>query len=245
MCTLSRLAEDIIIYSNPLFGFITLHDRYSTGVQPDATEERNADPMELVRGKAGRLIGHLSGLLTTLKGLPSTYNKDLQEDKESLFDTIDTVRKLLPVMTAIIRTLQINPDKMRAALTEELLATDLADYLVKKGMPFRQAHHIVGQVVQLAQQQEVALSQVSLLDLRQLSDLFDDDVQTVFDFDARCRPAGRPQAVPHQPLWKSKSNQRRHGWNHASRASLCNCNSLWLLICMNFCQSSGKSNSVS
>ena len=129
---LSRLAEDVVIYSNPLFGYITLNDRYSTGssIMP---QKRNADPMELARGKAGRLIGNLTGLLATLKGLPSAYNKDLQEDKEALFDSVDNLKLLLPVVTAIIRTLKLNPDKMRAALDPDMLATDLADYLVKRG----------------------------------------------------------------------------------------------------------------
>ncbi len=129
---LSKLAEDIILYSNPAFGFITLNDRYSTGssLMP---QKRNPDPMELARGKAGRLIGNLTGFLTTLKGLPSTYNKDLQEDKEALFDSVDTLKLILPVVTAIIRTLKLNPDKMRAALDPDMLATDLADYLVAKG----------------------------------------------------------------------------------------------------------------
>jgi argininosuccinate lyase len=180
---LSRFAEDVIIFSNPLFGYITLNDRYSTGssLMP---QKRNADPMELTRGKAGRLIGHLTGLMTTLKGLPSGYNKDLQEDKEALFDAVDNVHKLLPVITAIVRTLQINTEKMRAALGEELLATDVADYLVKKGMPFRQAHHVVGQVVQIAAEQNTLLSQVPLDALRELSNLFAEDVASVFDFDA-------------------------------------------------------------
>jgi len=179
---LSRLAEDVILYSNPNFGYITLDDRYSTGssLMP---QKRNADPMELARGKAGRLIGNLTGFLATLKGLPSTYNKDLQEDKEALFDSVDTLTLILPVVTAIIRTLKVNPDKMRAALTEDMLATDLADYLVHKGMPFRQAHHIVGQVVRLAAEAHVNLSQVELPKLRELSDLFSEDVAAVFDFD--------------------------------------------------------------
>lgn len=183
LCTthLSRLAEDIIIYSNPLFGYITLNDRYSTGssLMP---QKRNADPMELTRGKAGRIIGQLTGLLTTLKGLPSTYNKDLQEDKEALFDAIDTMHKLLPVITAIIATLKLNPSKMQAALSEELLATDLADYLVDKGVPFREAHHFVGQVVQYGQDNEVNLSQIPLAKLQNISDKFDEDVADVFDF---------------------------------------------------------------
>ena len=180
---LSRLAEDIIIYSNPNFGYITLNDRYSTGssIMP---QKRNADPMELTRGKTGRLIGNLTGLLSTLKGLPSTYNKDLQEDKEAIMDSIDSVNLLLPVIVAIIRTLKLNPGKMRAALTEDMLATDLAEYLVRKGLPFRQAHHIVGQAVQHAAQQGGGLSRLSAETLKGLSDLFTDDVKTVFDFDA-------------------------------------------------------------
>lgn len=178
---LSRLAEDIIFYSNPLFGYITLNDRYSTGssLMP---QKRNADPMELARGKAGRLIGHLSGLMTTLKGLPSGYNKDLQEDKEALFDAVDTMKKLLPVYTAVIHTLQLNPDKMQAALTEEMLATDVADYLVRKGMPFREAHHVVGEMVQLAAEQNVSLSNLPLEQLKSLSELFNTDISDVFDF---------------------------------------------------------------
>jgi argininosuccinate lyase len=180
---LSRLAEDIIIYSNPLFGYITLNDRYSTGssLMP---QKRNADPMELTRGKAGRLIGNLVAFLTTLKGLPSTYNKDLQEDKERLFDAVDTIKLLLPVVTAIITTLKLNPDRLRAALNEDLLATDLADYLVHKGLPFREAHHVVGQAVRLANEQSIRLSAIPLDAYQQLSPLFTDDVINTFDFEA-------------------------------------------------------------
>ena len=178
---LSRLAEDILIYSNPSFGFITLDDRYSTGssLMP---QKRNADPMELMRGKAGRLIGNLTGFMTTLKGLPSGYNKDLQEDKEALFDSCDTMHQLLPVMTAIVASLQVNADEMAASLTEELLATDLADYLVRKGVPFRQAHHIVGEVVHLASEDQTNLSGLALSSLQAISQHFDDDVADVFDF---------------------------------------------------------------
>lgn len=180
-CHLSRLAEDILVFSNPSFGFITLDDRYSTGssLMP---QKRNADPMELTRGKAGRLVGNLTGFLTTLKGLPSGYNKDLQEDKESLFDSCDTMRQLLPVITAIVASLQVNADKTKAALTEELLATDLADYLVRRGMPFRQAHHIVGEVTRLASKRRSELSALGLPDLQAISPLFGDDVAEVFDF---------------------------------------------------------------
>lgn len=199
---LSRLAEDVIIYSNPSFGYITLHDRYSTGssLMP---QKRNADPMELARGKSGRLIGHLSGLLTTLKGLPSGYNKDLQEDKEALFDAVDTLQKLLPVFTAVIHTLQINADAMRDALQEELLATELADYLVAKGLPFREAHHAVGRVVRLAGEMQKPPSQLEQSQLQAISPLFDTDVSAVFDFAAavarRRAPGGTaPDAVREQ-----------------------------------------------
>ncbi len=199
---LSRLAEDILLYSNPAFGFITLDDRYSTGssLMP---QKRNADPMELMRGKTGRLIGGLSGFLTTLKGLPSGYNKDLQEDKEALFDSLDTMTRLLPVVTATIRSLQINRAAMAAALTEDLLATDLADYLVRKGLPFRQAHHVVGAVVRRASELSLGLSALSLAEMQAISPLFDADVSKTFDFAqsvARRKAFGgtAPQAVRQQ-----------------------------------------------
>jgi len=210
---LSRLAEDIILYSNPNFGYVILNDRYSTGssLMP---QKRNADPMELARGKAGRLIGNLAGLLATLKGLPSTYNKDLQEDKESLFDSVDTLKGIIPVVTAVIHTLRLNPAKMRAALTEDMLATDLADYLVQKGLPFRQAHHVVGQVVQLAAQHNISLSQLSFDQFRTLSDLFDVDVQSVFDFDAsvtrRNSPGGTAPGAVREQITMAKDWLEQH-----------------------------------
>jgi len=179
---LSRLAEDILMYSNPAFAFIALDDRYSTGssLMP---QKRNADPMELTRGKTGRLIGNLAGFLSTLKGLPSGYNKDLQEDKEALLDSVRTLQQLLPVVTATVSSLQINVAAMAKALTEDLLATDLADYLARKGMPFRQAHHVVGQVVRAADERKATLSQLPLVELAAISELFDDDVAEVFSFE--------------------------------------------------------------
>lgn len=182
MVHLSRLAEDIILYSNPQFGFITIDDRYSTGssLMP---QKRNADPLELARGKSGRIIGHLTGFLTTLKGLPSSYNKDLQEDKEPLFDTYDTLLLLLPVVTALIDTMTLHPEQMRAALDEGMLATDLADYLVLKGIPFRQAHHLAGQTVKLAESEGLTLTQLSLEQYHKVSLDFAEDVYDVLDFD--------------------------------------------------------------
>ena len=179
---LSRLAEDVIFYSNPAFGFIKLPDAYSTGssIMP---QKRNADPMELARGKAGRMIGNLTGLLTTLKGLPSSYNKDLQEDKEPLFDTAETLAKILPVMAGMIRTIDLVPEKMVAALHSELLATELADWLVlEKNLPFRQAHHIIGQVVKLCEERSIAYVDLPLSDYQSISPAFDQSLYEVLDF---------------------------------------------------------------
>jgi argininosuccinate lyase len=199
---LSRLGEDLILFSNPNFGYFRLDDRYSTGssLMP---QKRNPDSMELARGKAGRLVGNLTGLLTTLKGLPTGYNKDLQEDKEALFDSVDTLHALLPVVTGVILTLKVNTDRLNSALVEEMLATDLADYLVNKGMPFREAHHVVGRVVRIASDTGVKLSQIPLDNYQELSDLFTEDVYQVYDFgqSIRKRKASggtSPEAVQQQ-----------------------------------------------
>ncbi|NDJ78642.1 MAG: argininosuccinate lyase, partial [Chloroflexi bacterium] len=180
---LSRLAEDLIIFANPTFGFVRLDERYSTGssLMP---QKRNPDPLELARGKVGRLIGHLAGLLTTLKGLPSGYNKDVQEDKEPLFDAVDTLLVVLPPLASLINTLTMQPERMLAALDETMLATDLADYLVARGLPFREAHAVAGQVVALAEKDHIPLSSLKLDQLQALSPVFGADVKTVFDFEA-------------------------------------------------------------
>jgi len=179
---LSRLGEEIVLFSNPAFGFVTLADRYSTGssLMP---QKRNADPMELARGQAGRQIGHLTGLLATLKGLPTGYNKDLQEDKEAVFGSFDTLGRLMPVVAAVIRTMTLHTDKMKAALVPEMLATDLADYLVKKGMPFRQAHHVAGRAVRLSRDLGIPFDQLTLDHLQEMSGLFEADVSAVFSYE--------------------------------------------------------------
>ncbi len=176
---LSQMAEDLIMWSSAEFGFVRVADAYSTGssLMP---QKRNPDSLELIRGKTGRVIGHLTGLLVTLKGLPSTYNKDLQEDKEPLFDVLDTLALTVPVATGVLETLQVRPERMAAALDDGMLATDLADYLVAKGLPFRQAHEVVGQAVRLAEDRGVALSGLASEDWRGLSDLVDSDVSAVF-----------------------------------------------------------------
>ncbi len=180
---LSRLAEDLILWSTAEFGFVTVGEAYSTGssLMP---QKRNPDALELLRAKAGRLTGNLVRLLTVVKGLPSTYNKDLQEDKEPLFDTVNTLEIALPIATGVIRTLKIDPERMRAAITPDMLATDLAYYLVEKGVPFREAHHIVGRVVRRAEELGLPLPALPLSELRAISPYFEADVETVWDVEA-------------------------------------------------------------
>jgi argininosuccinate lyase len=180
---LSHFSEQLIIYSSAEFGFVGLDDAYTTGssLMP---QKKNPDTLELTRGKAGRLIGNLTGMLATLKGLPSSYDKDLQEDKEPVFDSFDTLELVLPVMAGLVRTLEPRPERMAAQLEPGLLATDLADYLVKRGVPFRQAHELVGQVVQLAEEKGVALTELTVDELQSISDRFGGDVVEVFDIQA-------------------------------------------------------------
>ena len=150
MVHLSRLAEDIILYATSEFGFFELGDAIATGssLMP---QKKNPDSMELVRGKAGRVFGDLLALLTTLKGLPLAYNKDMQEDKEAVFDAFDTVRSSLKVTSTVMRNIAVNKDRALAASSGGYMnATELADYLVRKGMPFREAHETVGKIVMRA-----------------------------------------------------------------------------------------------
>ncbi|KAG6376452.1 putative argininosuccinate lyase [Boletus reticuloceps] len=183
MTHMSRLAEDLIVYSTAEFGFVTLSDAYSTGssIMP---QKKNPDSLELLRGKAGRIFGNMAGFLMTLKGLPSTYNKDMQEDKEPLFDTVDTVSASLKIAEGVIATMTVHGDRMRAALTMDMLATDLADYLVRKGVPFRETHHVSGRAVALAEARQCQLDALSVQDFKGLHEKFEDDVVGVFDFEA-------------------------------------------------------------
>jgi argininosuccinate lyase len=179
---LSRWSEDLIIWSSREFGFISLSDAFSTGssLMP---QKKNPDSLELLRGKSGRLVGGLAGLLVTLKGLPSSYDKDLQEDKEALFDATDTLRLALHVARGVMRTLTPNAEKMRAALSDELLATDLADALVREGVPFRQSHHLVGLAVRMAESSGRRLSQLTLADLQTISVSFAPAAMEIWDFE--------------------------------------------------------------
>lgn len=178
---LSRLSEELILWSTTEFGFITFSDAFSTGssLMP---QKKNPDMAELTRGKTGRLYGNLVALLTTLKGLPSSYQRDLQEDKGPLFDSVATVKDALSVFAAMLPELTINTGRMESAADDpNLLATDLAEYLVKKGMPFREAHEVVGKLVARSTAAKVALNNVTLLEMREVSKFFEDDVLKVFD----------------------------------------------------------------
>ncbi len=177
---LSKLAEQVILYSSAEFGFFTLDDAFSTGssLMP---QKKNPDPFELARGKSGRLVGYLTGLLTTIKGLPSAYDKDLQEDKEPVFAAYDTLTALLPVLAGAIRTLTVNAERMESALDDFMLATDLADYLVGRGIPFREAHALVGQAVRRALETGIPLGALPLEEYRAVHPIFDESVYAVFD----------------------------------------------------------------
>jgi len=181
---LSRLAEDLILWASSEFNFIKIADAYTTGssLMP---QKKNPDVAELARGKSARVIGNLVALLTLLKGLPMTYNRDLQEDKERLFDTADTVRATVRVMAAMLRHTRANrPACAAAAADPALLATDLADYLVRKEVPFRAAHHAVGAAVALAEKLGKKLNELSLAELRGVEPKFAPDVKRLFDLKA-------------------------------------------------------------
>lgn len=177
----SRLAEDLILWAGAEFNFIKIADAYTTGssLMP---QKKNPDLAELARGKTGRVVGNLVALLTLLKGLPMTYNRDLQEDKERLFDTADTVRATTRLMAAMFRHITVNKDACEHTASDPaLLATDLADYLVRKGMPFRHAHHVVGAVVALAEKNGKPLNQLTLAELQSVDKTFARDALKVFD----------------------------------------------------------------
>ncbi|OGN92646.1 MAG: argininosuccinate lyase [Chloroflexi bacterium RBG_13_50_10] len=176
MMHLSRLAEEIVLWSSAEFGFVELDEACATSssIMP---QKKNPDVVELARGKTGRVYGNLLSLLTVMKGLPLAYNRDMQEDKEGLFDTVDTLLSTLEVLSSVIKTLKINTTRMQQVMSGSyILATDLADYLVKKGLPFRQAHSIVGKLVQYAVSKNKGFQELSLGDYRSFSSLFAEDV---------------------------------------------------------------------
>lgn len=178
---LSRLSEDLILWASAEFKFVTISDAYTTGssLMP---QKKNPDVAELTRGKSGRLVGNLVSLLTTMKGLPMTYNRDMQEDKEPLFDSIDTVKAALQIFAEMLREVQVNPGPASEAVNDwNLIATDVADYLVLHGVPFRKAHEIVGKTVALCLERGVGLADLSLADYRALSTAFEPDVFAILN----------------------------------------------------------------
>ena len=176
MMHLSRISEEIILWCSKEFSFIELDDAHCTGSSM-MPQKKNPDVSELVRGKTGRVIGHLMAMLTTAKGLPLAYNKDLQEDKEGLFDTIDTVKFSLSVYAQMIKAMRVNKEKMLLATKEDFSnATDMADYLVKKGLPFRDAHEVAGKSVSYCIEQDKWLMDLTLEEFKQFSPLFDEDI---------------------------------------------------------------------
>lgn len=201
MMHLSRLSEELILWTSWEFGFVELSDAYTTGssIMP---QKKNSDMAELIRGKTGRVYGDLVGLLTMLKGLPMAYNKDMQEDKEGVFDACDTVSMCLPVMTGMIETMTAKPEAMKKAAQRGFInATDLADYLVRKGLPFRSAYKISGAIVGDCVKSGAVLEELPLETYQQYSDLFDSDVYESIDLTAcveKRTSAGGPAKVQEQ-----------------------------------------------
>jgi len=176
MMHLSRLCEELIIWSTQEFDFLEISDKFATGssIMP---QKKNPDIPELIRGKTGRVYGHLMSLLTTMKGLPLTYNKDMQEDKEPLFDTVDTVEKSLTIFSGLLKEVEFKKESLhKATETGYLVATDLADYLTYKGMTFRKAHHVVGDIILFAKKKNKELHQLDLPEMKRFSSLIEDDV---------------------------------------------------------------------
>lgn len=192
---LSRLSEDVILWCSAEFGFIALSDAYTTGssLMP---QKKNPDAAELTRGKAGRVIGSLVSLLTTIKGLPLTYNRDMQEDKQPVFDAVDTVKAALEVFAGMLREARVNKANCASAVADPmLLATDLADYLVRKGVPFRQAHEHVGRAVALCTERKISLPQIPLADYQAISPAYAADLFEIFDL-SRAMSARRAIGAP-------------------------------------------------
>jgi argininosuccinate lyase len=177
----SRLCEDLVLWSSAEFGFVTIGDAYTTGssLMP---QKKNPDICELTRGKTGRVVGNLVSLLTTLKGLPLTYNSDMQEDKERLFDTVDTVRATVNILAAMLRDTEVNTRTCAKAVKDpNLLATDLVDWLVLAGMPFRKAHHVVGKIVAVAETKKKRIDQLTPRELAAIDKKLTKDALSVFD----------------------------------------------------------------
>jgi len=182
MVHLSKWAEDLSMYCSKEFGYVLLSDAYSTGssLMP---QKKNPDSLELIRGRTGRVFGNCAGFLMTMKGLPSTYNKDMQEDKEAMFDMADTMQAVLQITAGVMSTLTVNPEKMSSALSMDMLSTDLAYYLCRKGVPFREAHGLAGKAVALAETKGCSIAELTLPDYQTIHSSFAEDVTKVWNFE--------------------------------------------------------------
>ena len=203
----SRLAEDLIVYGSSEFGFVKFGDRFSTGSSM-MPQKRNPDVFELARGSGRRVLGDLVSMLATLKGLPSGYSKDLQDDKRALFDAVDMLLLMLPAMAGAMAELRFDTARMRAAVTGGMMATDLADYLVRKGASFREAHGAVGRLVREAEQAGVELDQLSLDQVRAAHALFGDDAMDALSvqasLDVRNVPGGTGRTAVNAQLQQAR-----------------------------------------
>lgn len=205
---LSRLGEDLVLFASREFALLRIPDGFSTGssLMP---QKRNPDVGELIRGKSGRLIGNLVGLLTVLKGLPTGYNRDLQEDKRLLFDSLDQLLLVLPAVAGTLKGATWDDARARALLSEELLATDLADYLVRRGVPFRTSHDVVGRLVSLAEDEGVVLSALPLDRYREIHPAFDEDVREVFRWESSVEARRLPGGTARQAVVAQLEEARR------------------------------------
>ncbi|BDU49459.1 argininosuccinate lyase [Haliovirga abyssi] len=217
MMHLSRFSEEIVLWSTTEFGFVTLDDRYSTGssIMP---QKKNPDAAELVRGKTGRVYGNLMGILTVMKGLPLAYNKDTQEDKEGVFDSIDTVKLSLNVFVGMLETLKINEENMKNAIYAGFTnATDVADYLAKKGMPFRDAHKVVGEIVLYCEQNKKLISDMKLEEYNKFSELFEEDITEKASIEGCVRErksyGGTAYVEVERQIENAKKELKIGGWN--------------------------------
>lgn len=209
MTHLSRFSEELIIWMSPAFNFIQLADRFCTGssIMP---QKKNPDVPELVRGKTGRVNGHLVALLTLMKSQPLAYNKDNQEDKEPLFDTVDTLTDTLRVYTEMLAGITVNQDTLRqAAMKGYATATDLADYLVKKGIPFRDAHEIVAQTVRFAETKHCDLSELTLEELKNFSPAIEEDIYSVLSLEGSMKSRNHPGGTAPEQVRKAISHARQ------------------------------------
>ena len=208
---LSRVGEDLMLFTSLEFGFVRLADGYSTGssLMP---QKRNPDVAELARGKAGRLFGNLMALLTLMKGLPTGYNRDLQEDKRTLFDSVDTLLTTVPAVAGALGTAEFRPERIRAVMDTQLLATDLADVLVRKGVPFRTSHEAVGRMVRRAEEAGVPLAKLPVATFLEIAPQLGEDVHAVFDWErsveSRATPGGTGRAAVEAQLAEAEKRLR-------------------------------------